>query len=187
MVQGIALCVTYLPGLSVTYLAGSNQATSEGTGFVLNVNATGTAPLTYQWRKGGVAISGATSASFSVASAMSADAGSYTVVVTNGAGSATSNAATITTFTGAAAATHTVAGAGYTAGGIVTITHSAISAPDLAARIKAGGVNVSLSTPDYSRIDFDGHGVEGLVRISPHAYNTHDEIDTLVTIVGSLT
>ena len=25
MVQGIALCVTYLPGLSVTYLAGSNQ------------------------------------------------------------------------------------------------------------------------------------------------------------------
>jgi len=100
------------------------QATSEGTGFVLNVNATGTAPLTYQWRKGGVAISGATSASFSVASAMSADAGSYTVVVTNGAGSATSNAATITTFTGAAVATHTVAGAGYTAGGIVTITNT---------------------------------------------------------------
>ncbi len=25
MVQGIALCVTYLPGLSVTYLAGSNR------------------------------------------------------------------------------------------------------------------------------------------------------------------
>jgi hypothetical protein len=24
LVQGIALCVTYLPGLSVTYLAGSN-------------------------------------------------------------------------------------------------------------------------------------------------------------------
>lgn len=27
MVQGIALCVTYLPGLSVTYLAGSNPLT----------------------------------------------------------------------------------------------------------------------------------------------------------------
>ena len=71
--------------------------------------------------------------------------------------------------------------------GIVTITHSAIAAPELAARIKSAGVNVSLSTPDYSRIDFDGHGVEGLVRISPHAYNTHDEIDTLVTIIAALT
>jgi selenocysteine lyase/cysteine desulfurase len=70
--------------------------------------------------------------------------------------------------------------------GIVTITHSSIAAPDLAARIKAGGVNVSLSTPDYSRVDFDSHGVAGLVRISPHAYNTEAEIDRLVAIIGSL-
>ena len=72
-------------------------------------------------------------------------------------------------------------------GGIVTITHSATSAPDLAARIKAGGVNVSLSTPDYSRIDFDAHGIAGLVRVSPHAYNTTEEIDRLAAIVESLT
>lgn len=72
-------------------------------------------------------------------------------------------------------------------GGIVTITHSAIAAPDLAARIKAGGVNVSLSTPDYSRIDFDAHGIAGLVRVSPHAYNTTEEIDRLAAIVESLT
>ena len=36
-------------------------------------------------------------------------------------------------------------------------------------------------------IRYNGHGIEGLVRISPHAYNTHDEIDTLVTIIGALT
>ncbi|MFZ4485582.1 MAG: aminotransferase class V-fold PLP-dependent enzyme [Candidatus Nanopelagicales bacterium] len=70
--------------------------------------------------------------------------------------------------------------------GIVTITHSSFAAPDLAARIKAAGVNVSLSTPDYSRVDFDGHGVAGLVRISPHAYNTEAEIDRLVAIIRSL-
>ena len=72
-------------------------------------------------------------------------------------------------------------------GGIVTITHSAISAPDLAAHIKASGVNVSLSTPDYSRVDFDAHGIVGLVRVSPHAYNTTGEIDRLAAIVESLT
>ena len=71
--------------------------------------------------------------------------------------------------------------------GIVTITHAAITAPDLATRIKAEGINVSLSTPDYSRIDFDAHGIDGLVRISPHAYNTTQEIDRLVSIVESLT
>ena len=67
------------------------------------------------------------------------------------------------------------------------MTNPAPPAPELAARIKAAGVNVSLSTPDYSRIDFDARGVSGLVRISPHAYNAHDEIDTLVTIIEALT
>ena len=39
MVQGIALCVTYLPGLSVTYLAGSNR-----TGETIEPAATGPEP-----------------------------------------------------------------------------------------------------------------------------------------------
>ena len=51
---------------------------------------------------------------------------------------------------------------------------------DLVAHIKAAGVNVSLSTPDYARRDFDAHGLDGLVRVSPHAYNTTEEIDRLL-------
>ena len=47
-----------------------------------------------------------------------------------------------------------------------------IAAADLAAHIKAAGVNVSLSTPDYARRDFDATASTGLVRVSPHAYNT---------------
>jgi cysteine desulfurase/selenocysteine lyase len=70
--------------------------------------------------------------------------------------------------------------------GIVTITHDRIPAPELAQRIKAAGINVSLSTPDYSRIDFDAHGVSGLVRVSPHAYNTIEEIDLLIETVSSV-
>lgn len=51
---------------------------------------------TYQWRKDGVNIGGATSASYEIASVTEADEGDYDVVVTNSEGSATSNAATLT-------------------------------------------------------------------------------------------
>ena len=68
--------------------------------------------------------------------------------------------------------------------GIVTFVRDDISAADLVPRIRAAGVNVSLSTPDYARHDFDAHGVTGLVRMSPHAYNTTEEIDRLVDVVG---
>ena len=61
-----------------------------------SVTASGTAPLSYQWRKGGVPISGATSSSFTIASVSLSDAGSYDVVITNGCGSATSTATTLT-------------------------------------------------------------------------------------------
>jgi len=60
------------------------------------VTASGSAPLTYQWKKAGTAISGATSATYTIAATTSTSAGSYSVTVTNSAGSATSSAATLT-------------------------------------------------------------------------------------------
>lgn len=74
----------------------SNVTVVAGSSASLSVQASGTAPLSYQWLKAGVPISGATSATYSIASATSADAGSYTVTVTNVAGNVTSSAATIT-------------------------------------------------------------------------------------------
>ena len=65
-----------------------------GSAITLSVTATG-GNLTYVWRKDGVAITNATSASYSKTAALT-DAGSYTVVVTNSAGSVTSNTATVT-------------------------------------------------------------------------------------------
>jgi hypothetical protein len=62
------------------------------------VIATGSAN-TYQWWKDNAAISGATSATLSLSNLTVASAGSYTVVITNSAGSATSAAATLSLVT----------------------------------------------------------------------------------------
>ena len=56
-----------------------------------NVVATGTTPLSYQWLKGTASITGATSATLALSGVTTADAGSYTVRVSNSAGSATSS------------------------------------------------------------------------------------------------
>ncbi len=59
------------------------------------VGANGSGPLSFQWRKDGVAIAGATSAALTFASVIPADAGAYSVVVTNSAGSITSGVASL--------------------------------------------------------------------------------------------
>jgi subtilisin family serine protease len=64
--------------------------------FTLTVAAGGTPPLTYQWRKNGSPISGAIGTSYNVASAIKADEGSYTVLVSNAFGTATSEPAFVT-------------------------------------------------------------------------------------------
>jgi hypothetical protein len=73
---------------SLTVAAGSNAS--------FNVTVSSQTPVSYQWKKGGVDIPGANAATFSIASAGSADAGNYTVVVTNIVGSVTSSVATLT-------------------------------------------------------------------------------------------
>jgi hypothetical protein len=66
-----------------------------------SVVATGTAPLSYQWSRGGTAISGATSASYTTAATVLADNGAvFTVMVSNSVGSVTSSAATLAVLPG---------------------------------------------------------------------------------------
>jgi len=70
-----------------------SQSLNAGTAATFTVAATGTAPLTYQWRKDGTPILGATNATFTLTAAQPSDAAAYAVVITNPAGSSTSNAA----------------------------------------------------------------------------------------------
>lgn len=74
----------------------ASQTVTAGSSVTFSVVASGTATLSYQWRKASVAISGATSSSYTISSAASSDAGSYDVVVSNSAGSVTSSAAELT-------------------------------------------------------------------------------------------
>ena len=75
----------------------ADQTVAAGKNATFAVVATGTAPLTYQWRKNGAAIGGATSASFTTGGLTSADSGAtYSVVVSNAAGTATSRGAKLT-------------------------------------------------------------------------------------------
>lgn len=69
--------------------------------------------------------------------------------------------------------------------GIVTFTHDRIPAGQLVETIRSAGINVSLSTPDYALHDFTKQSVDGLVRVSPHVYNTETELDHLVAVVAS--
>ena len=73
-----------------------SQTVNEGSSVTFSVVATGTAPLSYQWKKNGSNISGATSSSYTISKAKTDDAGSYTVTVSNDAGSVTSSTATLT-------------------------------------------------------------------------------------------
>ncbi len=64
--------------------------------FSLSVSANGIAPLSYQWKKDGTPIDGATSTTYSRAAAVTADAGKYTVTITNAIASVTSYEAIVT-------------------------------------------------------------------------------------------
>jgi len=75
----------------------ASQTVTAGNAASFNVTAAGTAQLSYQWKRNGTAISGATSSSYTTAATTSSDNGvQFTVVVSNSAGSVTSSAATLT-------------------------------------------------------------------------------------------
>ena len=77
---------------SITTQPPAYHSLSAGQPFNLSVVATGTS-LTYQWRKDGRSIAGATGSTYVKASVTALDAGTYTVVVSNAVGSVTSNPA----------------------------------------------------------------------------------------------
>lgn len=109
----------------------------------LSVSSTGLAP-TYQWKLNGTDIPGATSSTYSVASSAPANAGDYTVVLTN-ACPATSNIAVIQVTT-PPINTQTVVGSDICANGNATVTVSN-SENNITYEAFIGAISVSSIVP----------------------------------------
>jgi glucose/arabinose dehydrogenase len=112
----------------------ANTTVRPGQPATFSVVANGTAPLSYQWQRGGVNIAGARSASYTLAAATSADNGAqFRVVVSNAAGRVTSASATLTVSANRSPVgtilTPTV-GHHYNAGNTITFTGSAVDPED---------------------------------------------------------
>jgi hypothetical protein len=71
------------------------QTVCGGTNVTFTAAGSGTGTLTYQWRKAGVNINGATSATYTITGVAVADGGNYDVVITGNCGSATSTIAVL--------------------------------------------------------------------------------------------
>ena len=82
----------------------ASRTNNAGTEATFTVSVSGTAPFSYQWRRNGTnlvngtncIVSGATTATLTIADILKVDEGSYSVVVTNPAGSDTSSNAVLT-------------------------------------------------------------------------------------------
>jgi hypothetical protein len=81
-----------------------NQNTGQGSSAVFDVIATGTTPLSYQWQRNNVnlvnggGISGVTTPTLTLSNVQPAQAGAYSVVVTNIVGTTTSSNAQLSVF-----------------------------------------------------------------------------------------
>ncbi len=73
----------------------ASQSVPPGGTATFGAVAIGAAPITYQWRKEGVAIPGATTATLTIGNAQVKDLGGYSVRITNAVGSVVSNPATL--------------------------------------------------------------------------------------------
>jgi hypothetical protein len=88
--------LTVLPASPTITAAPNAQTVSSGASATFSVTATGEGTLSYRWQFSGKAIPGAKKATYTIDKAAQANAGSYSVIVTNDGGSAASDAATLT-------------------------------------------------------------------------------------------
>ncbi|MBC7938659.1 MAG: immunoglobulin domain-containing protein, partial [Chitinophagaceae bacterium] len=139
-----ALVVIVPPAITTQPIAA--QTIVAGNGVTFTVAASGTPTPTYQWRKDGAPISGATSSTLNIASVTLADAATYTVVATNAAGTATSSNAVLTVHTPPAITSQPVSTQTVAASTSVTLTGAATGTPTPTLQWRKDGVVIPGAT-----------------------------------------
>ena len=94
MTYTIGSMVEATPAPVITQQPVNLAVTAGGTG-TFSVSAVSTLPLSYQWRRDGADIAGATAAQYTITGMKAADAGSFSVRVSTSAGSVVSSTATL--------------------------------------------------------------------------------------------
>jgi hypothetical protein len=124
------------------------QTATVGQVVTFSVSADGTSPFSYQWYKNSAAISGAKSASYTLSACAASDAGTYYVLVSNLAGSTTSDNAVLTVNTVAIAPVFTTQPVGQIvgAGASVTFIAAASGSPSPTYQWQKNGTNISGAT-----------------------------------------
>ena len=128
-----------------------SQTVAAGSPVTFRASASGTPTPTYQWRKNGRNITGATGTSYTIASVATGDAGTYTVVAKNSVGSATSQGAVLTVTRSAPRFTVQPASWTVTPGTTVMLTAAASGAPAPSYQWRKNGKKIFGATgPTYS-------------------------------------
>lgn len=174
-VSGILLFVTAIlsgcGGVTGTRVAVAPSITAQpinefiiaGQTATFSVTASGTPPLSYQWRKNGTEITGATSVSYTTPAETTSDNGAqFTVVVSNSAGSVTSNAATLSVKAAISGAlTPSTTSLSF---GNVPVSSNSILGVNFT---NSGGVNITVSSVTISGAGFTASGISNGQIITP--------------------
>ena len=121
------------------------QAVTVGSAATFTVAADSASTVSYQWAKNGVPISGATGATFAIASVQAGDAGDYAVAVSNSSGTTRSSAVALAVIL-APAITNGPQNATVVRGATATFTVTASGTPPLTYAWKRGTTTLTDGT-----------------------------------------
>ena len=128
--------------------ADQSATVATGGSVIFSVTANGTAPFGYQWKKAGANIAGATAGTYQILNAQTANAGNYTVLVSNSAGSTTSDQGILTVSASAIAPGITTQplSRAVTAGSTVAFSVVVTGSPTPALQWRFNGANLAGAT-----------------------------------------
>lgn len=174
-VQGgeVAPTFTAHPAAAITVVGGASATFTAA--------ATGTPVPTFQWQKDGAPILGATGATYTIPVTQLTDSGSYTLVATNSAGSATSSASVLTVRDPLGLPVVADGFARAVTGGAGGETYVVTNAADLNARLQ-------LAAPAIITVvgTIDVRGISSARRVDVKSNKTLQGADANATIIGNI-